>query len=183
MGFSYDMEFKPILLPNETALLMGSQFPSEGQPVVCVAVGAMPEYQKDFGAITGGTAGDLDNEDTNLELSDLHLGQFRFAILDDIKVQLKNPGPVQQWRTSTANFYLRQFPTEPGYDWLSKILFAMSEFFVWQDQTPRFDLFCEDDIATSRLLFRGWRFKVELITAKELTSKQVIFTDGWPSGK
>ena len=182
MGFAFDLEFKPILLPNETALLMGSQFPGDGQPVICIAVGALPEYIKDFGSLSADTW-DTDNEDTNLELGGLHLGQFRVAVLDDIKVQLKNPAPVEQWRTARAYFYLRQFPTEPGYDWLSRVLFAMSEFYIWEDNTPRFDLYCEDGISTSRLLFRGWRFKIEKIAKDALTSRQIVWIDSWPAGK
>lgn len=182
MGEVFSDDFRPILLPNETATLKGSQFPTEGQPVMCAAVGALPEYYKDFGSLTA-AKWDSDNEDTNLELGSKELAQFRMEILDDFKLQLKNPAPVEQWRTSKENFYLRMFPVEPDQDWLKKLLFKMSEFYVYEQDTPRFDLYAEVAQSQSRVIFRGWKLKVKEITEKELTSKQIIWVNGWPTSK
>ena len=125
----YSISFDPILLPNETATLFGPDFPDGGQPVTCRAVGALPEYQKDFSSLTAVTWS-RDNEDANLEMPDLHLAQIRMRILDDFKIQFKNPSAVSQWRTNKTVFELKQFPQEAGQDWLKSFMFRASEFFI-----------------------------------------------------
>ncbi len=156
MGQIFSPEFLPVLLPNETALLHGSSyFPKEGQPVRCRWVGALPEYQKDFLALTAGVWLTT-QEDTNLELATLELGQFRIRVLDDINLRLNNPLSTEQWGTVRQRFQLSQFLTEPGQDWLKELLFRMSEFFVWEKETPRFDLYSADTVTISRVLFTGW---------------------------
>lgn len=182
MGFCFSPKFEPVLMPNETATLMGAAFPKDGQPILCLANGALPEYQKDFGTVTA-AQWLSDQEDSNLEMGTGELAQFRMAILDDFKLELKNPAPQDQWRTAATTFYLPKFPTDPNEDWFKELLFAMSEFFVYEDDTPRFNLYSEFGLTISRVLFRGWRFKVRTITKAELTSKQVIWVGSWPASK
>jgi hypothetical protein len=183
MSQVFNSEFNPILLPNETCTLFGAEFPKDGQPVRCRAVGALPEYVADFGTQTAGTW-DRDNEDSNLKMASLELAQYRMRVLDNMRVQLRHPSAVQQWRTNNTNFYLRQFPNSGAWDPLKDFLFRASEFFVFEDTvTPRFDIYPYVTLTASRIWFGGWRFKLELITAAELTSKQEIYIDSWPSGK
>lgn len=180
MGQIFSPEFLPVLLPNETALLRGTpSFPKEGQPVRCRWVGALPEYQKDFLALTGGVWL-ADQEDTNLELSGLELGQMRMRVLDNVNLRLNNPLSTQQWGTVRTRFQLSQFPTEPGQEWLKELLFRMSEFFVWEDETPRFNLYSADTVTISRVIFTGWKLSLEKIAKDELTSRQEIWVAGWP---
>lgn len=182
MSQIFSPEFLPILLPNETAVLHGTPFPTGGQPVKCRWVGALPEYAKDFGALTAVTW--LTNqEDENLELSSLELGQWRIRVLDNIQVRINNPPSVEQWRTAKTRFYITQFPTEPGQNFLKELAFRMSEFFTWEDQTARFELYSQLAAGSSRILFSGWRFAVEKIAAKDLTSKMELWVDSWPGGK
>ena len=178
----FSATFEPILLPNETALLLGPAHPTEGQAIKCRWVGALPEYQKDFSTLTAATW-KTDQEDTNLELGTLELGQMRFRILEDMQVRLGNPAATHQWRTARTRFHITKWPTESGQDFLKEMLFRMSEFFVWENNTPRFDLYSLVGQTAARIVFSGWKLKVEKIAKTELTSKVEIWTSGWPTGK
>ncbi len=174
--YSYKTNFEPILLPNETARIITAQNTVD---VICVSVGALPEYQKDFAALTAATW-DTDNEDTNLEMQDWELGQFRMRVLDDMNLRLSNPGSVRQWRTKRAAFFIRQFPTVPEEQFLQEFMFKASEFFVYEDDnTPRFDFYSDVATLTSRVLFSGWRLKLQKFNG---VGRTVIWTSGWPSG-
>ena len=179
MGDQYQFKtsFEPILLPGETAHIITEK---EAIDVKCVAVGALPEYQKDFGAVTA-AAWLTDKEDTNLEMSTLGFSQLRMRILDDMKLRFKNLGSTTQWRTGKTEFYLRKFPTEPGQDFLKEFLFKASEFFIFEDDTPRFEFYSDVAIATSRVIFSGWRFRLAKLLTNQV-GKVTIWVSGWPSG-
>lgn len=169
-------EFEPILLPGETAHLITATTKLD---VECIAIGALPERVKDFGAITG-AEWITDQENTDLELPNNELGQFRMRIVDDLRMEFNNLSPTKQWRTSKAVFYLPQFPAVSAEDFLKQFYFKASEFFTWEDDTPRFALYAPDgDLAKSRVLFSGWRFRVKKITTP---GKITIWVAGWPSG-
>ena len=176
--FRYSNSFEPILLEGMTATLKGSEIAEEGLNVVCKAVIALPEYQKDFGALLAGQW-TTDQEDANLELQDWEFGQFRMRVQDDIQVRLNNPSPTKLWRTKSQNFILPQFPTVISEDWLKQFLFKASEFFVFEDTTPRFDLYSVIALAKSRILFSGWKFKLARYTAK---GKIDLWVNSWPPG-
>ena len=173
--YVFKSPFEPVFLPGETAQLITA---SQTLNVECVAVGALPEYLKDFGALTAATW-DTDNEDTNLEMATMELAHLRMRVLDDMKLRFNNLGPTRQWRTSKADFYLKQFPQEEGQDFLKEFLFKASEFFVFEDDTPRFDFYSPVALTTSRVLFSGWRYKVKKVM---VPGKIVIWVAGWPSG-
>ena len=177
--FRYSNSFEPILLEGMTATLFASDLPAEGLNVECLGVGALPEYYKDFGALTAATW-DPDNEDTNLEMNPMEMAQYRFRILDDIICRLKNTAAVQQWITKDTKFYLPQFPISDQEQWLKTFLWKASEFFVWEDTTPRFDFYSPVTLTTSRVLFSGWRFKMKKIEAK---GRIPIWINEWPSGR
>ena len=176
--YIFKTNFEPILLPGETAKLITS---SATHNVECVAVGALPEYYKDFGALTAATW-DTDNEDENLEMSAFELAQFRMRVIDDMKLRFNNLAPTRQWRTAKTDFYLRQFPQESSEDFLKEFLFKASEFFVFEDDTPRFDFYSDGTLATSRVLFSGWRFKVKKLSVGAPVPRMQIWVSGWPSG-
>jgi len=175
----YDPQFKGILEVGHTIILKGSDFPAEGKSYRCIAIDALPEYIKDFGSLSAATWS-TEKEDTNLELSTNELGQLRMMVLDDIRVRLKNPEPVTKWRTAKTNFHLPQFPTEPGQEWLKEYLFRLSEFFYWEDTTPRFNLYSATAVTVSRVLFTGWKFKMEPITEKGAFT---LVVNSWPGVK
>jgi len=175
--YKYHSDFVPILLEGMTARLFGSEIEAQGLNVVCKAIVALPERYKDFGAVTAATW-DTDNEDTGLELNDLELGQFRMRIVDDMQCRLKNPSPVTLWRTTDANFYLPQFPTDASETFLKEFFWKASEFFVYEDTTPRFDFYSSVALTTARVLFSGWKIKVSRIAAQ---GKIDIYVNSWPS--
>jgi hypothetical protein len=182
MSQIFSTDFDPILLPNETATLFGAAFPTEGQPVKSRWVGSLPEYTKNFGALTAGVWATA-QEDSNLELGSLELGQMRCRVIDDILLRMNNPTSTEQWRTNKTRFHISKFSLEDGENFLSKMLWRMSEFFVWENNTPRFDLYSTPTATVSKVVFSGWRIKVEKIAKAELTSKAEIWVNGWPSGK
>lgn len=177
----YDPEFKGILEVGHSVILKGSDFPSEGKSYRCVAIDALPEYVKDWGALTAATWS-TDNEDTNLELDTNELGQLRMMVLDDVRVRLKNPAPVTKWRTAKTIFYLPQFPSTSGDDWAKEYLFRMSELFYWQDTTPRFDLYSATTVTVARVLFTGFKFKLEPLSVSE-RGQFTLLVNGWIGSK
>lgn len=174
--YQFKTEFEPILLPGETAHLITETTELD---VECIAFGALPERVKDFGAITG-TEWITDQENTDFEMPNNELSQFRMRIVDDLRMEFSNLAPTKQWRTSKAVFYLPQFPAISAEDFLKQYYFKASEFFVWQKDTPRFNLYAPaGDLATSRIIFNGWRYRVKQITTR---AKISIWVSGWPSG-
>ncbi|MBA7603050.1 hypothetical protein ES703_10152 [subsurface metagenome] len=170
-----DMQFVPALEPGDTAHLVTAQ---KVINVEVIANGALPEKIKDFGALVAGTW-DTDNENTDLELNQYELAQYRMLVLDDILLRFNNLSPTRQWRTSKADFVLGQYPSEPGEDHLKTFLWASSEFFVYEADTPRFDFYCPRASGTSRVKFSGWRFKVREIAVR---GKKTLWISGWPTG-
>lgn len=173
----FDSEFNPILLEGMTATLFGNNVKEGGMNVACVGVGALPEYQKDFSSLTAATW-ERDKEDTNLEMGGKELAQFRMRVLDDFKLQIKHPSSVSQWRTNKVNFFLRQWLAGDDVDEAYRnFLWKASEFFVFENTTPRFDVYSENTQSQSRVSFSGWRFKLREIQEK---GRIVIWVDSWP---
>lgn len=176
MGASvYDPEFRPVLLPGDTAHLITQQ---ETIDVECLAVGALPEYVKDFGALTA-TVWTSDQEDSNLELSDWEMGQYRMQVLSDVKMRFNNLSPTRQWRTSKTDFFLTQFPQNENDHWRKNLLFMQSEFFIYHDDTPRFDFYSDVNTVECLVKFSGWRYYIRKIPPR---GKVSIWVSGWPSG-
>lgn len=173
----YDPEFSPILEVGHTVILKGSDFKAAGESYRCVAIDALPQYIKDWGSLTAATW-DTDNQDTNLELDSSELGQLRMMVLDDLRVRLKNPAPVTKWRTAKTTFYLPQFPVTADEDWMKNYFFRASEFFYWEDTTPRFDLYSATTVTVARVLYTGWKFKLEPITEKGAFT---LIVNSWPA--
>lgn len=173
----YDPQFKGILEVGHTVILKGSNFPAAGKNFRCIAIDALPQYIKDFGALSA-TTWDNDNEDTNLELGINELGQLRMMVIDDIRVKIKNPAPVAKWRTAKTSFYLPQLPITASEDWMKEYIFRLSEFFYWENTTPRFDIYSVPARDEARVLFTGWRFKLAEISEK---GQFVLNVNGWPT--
>lgn len=176
----YDPDFRPLFLEGHTAHLYGAGLPMGGLDVKCIAVGALPEYIKDFGALTA-AVWTRDQEDSNLEMNSWELAQYRMRVVDDVRVQVKNPSAVQQWRTKNTNFWLPKFPTDPGTDWMQSFYWCQSEFYLWEDKaTPRFDLYSELTTTTSRVVFSGWRFRFNPLKPPE-KPRFFIYLSDWPT--
>jgi hypothetical protein len=174
----YTNDFEPILLEGQTATLYGSMINPEGKHVICRAVDAVPEITTDFGALTA-TTWDTDQEEENLEVGTMELAQWRMRVVDDMIVRLKNPASVQKWRTSKTSAYLPQFPQNDD-EFLKVFLWKASEFFVFEDHTPRFDLYADVDTDTAMVRFSGWKFKLKALPAGQV-GKIIIWVDTWPA--
>lgn len=176
-GYTYKTAFEPVALPGESLHLIKTD---QELDVEIVSVGAMPWYQHNFGAQTAATWS-LNNEITALEMSSLELAQYRIIVLDDYQLYLKNPSGVEQWRTSRNRFFLPQFPTDPGTDWMQQFLFKMSEFFVWEnDNTPRWDIYPPQTLTRASVVFSGWRFKVKKTAVR---GRANVYVNGWGSSR
>lgn len=174
--YSYKTAFEPILLPGETAHLLTS---SGMFDVECIAHNALPEREYDFGALTAATW-DTDNEWTGLEMNQGEFAQFRMRVLSDMQLRLNNLSPTRQWRTAKADFYLYQWPQQTGEDFLKEFIFKASEFFVYEDDTPRFDFYSTQAQVASTVLFSGWRFRIRKLPVGVI-GKTTILVSGWPA--
>jgi len=170
--YRFKRTFEPILLPGETAML----FMAQGALNVRVeAISGLPEYIKDFGALTSGTNLSA-QQDTNLELGTMEISQLRMRILDDYRLKLWNPSSFKQWSTAKVDFWLPRFPDEP--DFLQEFFWQVSEFFVFEDDTPSFDITTLQTSVSSRVAFSGYKFKlVEIMTQ----GKVPIWVNSWPT--
>lgn len=173
----YKTSFEPILKRGHTVALFGSSFPEQGSSFRCIAVDALPVYVKDFGALTASTW-DNDNTDSNLSGDTMNLMQYRMRVLDNMQVRLNNPQSVKKWRTGKTSFWLPRFPDmSEASDYERDLLFMMSEFFMWEDNYPSFDLYSETTLAASRIEFTGWRYKM---VGSGTTGQFELLVNGWP---
>lgn len=101
----------------------------------------LPSYGKDFGALTDGTES-ADNEDSNLELPSSGIGVYRFYPADYFDVRINHPAPSELWRTkdSGGQFKIRPWVIGDYPDQLKEHMLRASEFWVWEQSTPRFSL-------------------------------------------
>jgi len=171
----YDKDFNPILLEGQTAVLFGTGLPEQGMNVRCMAMGALPEYWKDFGALTAGTALS-DQADTDLEMNTMEMSQLRLRVITNMQVRIKNPASVRQWRTKNVTFYLPEFLGLP--EKLQEWYWSASEFFIWENNTPVFDLQSDAAQVASIVLFSGYRFKFQAI---QEPGKFPLWVSDWPS--
>jgi hypothetical protein len=177
MSKRFNPDFEPILLEDDTATLYGTGLPDAGMNVKCIAVGSLPEYWNDFGALTAGTW-DTEQSDSNLAMNTMEMAQYRMRVVSEMKLQLKHPGSVQQWKTRDRAFYLPQFPSNDALSFLAEYFFTASEFLVFEDNTPQFDLYATRTQTNSFVIFSGWRFKLESINTP---GKIKLWTSEWPS--
>jgi len=178
--YRYNPDFEPVLLEGMTITLHSSFLPTEGIEAKCIAVAALPEMQNDFGALTGGTW-DTDNQWTGLELGSYEFAQVRMQVVDDMYCRIKNPPATTLWRTLRANAWLPQFPFD-GTTAEQKHYWKASEFFVWENHTPRFDLYSSISIGTSIVSFSLWKIKVSQLPADQKGAFP-LWLDSWPTMK
>jgi len=172
----YDQDFNPILLEDQTAILFGTGLPANGLNIKCIAVGAMPEHWVDFGALTANTL-DPGNITTDLDMNTMELAQYRMRIVTEMRLNLKHPGAVWQWRSKNVTFYLPQFPMAPDLGFLQEYYWKASEFFLFEDNRPEFDLFANRAQLNAFVIFSGWRYKLQKI---ETAGRIPIWTSEWP---
>jgi len=137
-------DFEPILLTGQSARLHINA--TEFHDVRVVSWGYLPSHRHDFGALTAGTAS-LANDCTHIDMPDGEFGQYRWRIIDPgVEVELKHPASTQQWAsqsysTSTGANWRMRYWDEKDPEEVQKWMLKSSEFLVFQQNTPRFDLY------------------------------------------
>lgn len=183
--------WNPILLPGHTARL----FKADGVVDVFVeAVGGIPSMRVDIGALSVssfGTASNTGYDATQLDMPDGEFAQYRFIIADDFEVELTHPGTtVRQWKTDSTNARVKPIPASSS-QWgpFDEVMWAASEFFVYEQETPRFDIYPQS-VSVPRpqghIEFQGWRFAFRKLgldaNGKQIKGVLPIWVNSWPSG-
>jgi hypothetical protein len=166
-GFQFDPKFRPLLLPGQTAKLFTA---NDQVNVEILAVQALPSYIHDFGQLSGGGSS-LAQDVTQLDMDDGQFAQYRFLILNDYEVEFTHPSSTDRyWRTSTQNFRAVPFTLgDKESDDIAAWRWAASEFFVYQQETPRFDLYSPAQVAEAYMEFMGYKFFFKKIDSEGVT--------------
>ena len=182
-------EFEPALLMGQTARLHLST--NEFHDIRVVSWGYLPSHRHDFGSLTAGTPS-LANDCGHIDMPDGEMAQYRWRIIDpSVEVELKHPASTQQWMvqsssTSTgANWRLRYWDEKEPED-IQKWMFKSSEFFVFEQNTPRFDLHPITGLSGAStpqgyVEFFGFRYALEKLPNNERGMVD-IWVQGWPGG-
>lgn len=187
--FSLNPTFQPVLLAGQSARLFTS--PNVFYDVKVIAVGPLGIHRHDFGTIAADT---LNQECTHIEMPTGMLGQFRYIARGQFDIVLQNPSGVDQYVTSGSiksdrAQSFRMFPWAYGIvdsdlEEVLKAHWAMSEFFVLEDTTPRFDLYPYAPLGgiEAYVDIFGFRYALEKLPAGKVGTFD-IWVRGFPAGK
>jgi len=182
-------EFEPALLTGQSARLHINA--SEFHDVRVVSWGYLPSHRHDFGSLTAGTAS-LSNDCSHIDMPDGELGQYRWRIVDpSVEVEMKHPASTQQWATQSyststgANWRMRYWD-EKDPELVQNWMFKSSELWVFEQNTPRFDLYPVTGLSGAStpqgyVEFFGFRYALQRLPATERGVVD-IWTQGWPGG-
>lgn len=185
-NFPHNPEFRPILQPGQRAKLIRGNVDNFVN-VEVVHVFPLPVHRHDFGVLTGNS---LNQDDTHLDMATGELAQYRFIPRGNFRVHLQHPTGVDIYHTNTSikGDQLQGFFLDPydlgGVPWIATdwSFWAASEFFVFQDETPRFDLYPLGPTTAARdgyVDFYGWGFALK----KSLTEPPMsLWVNGRPQG-
>lgn len=159
-----------------------------------LAVGALPYRRWDAGSLS--SASSLAVDPTTLDMPAGEMAQYRFFVRDAFEVELTHPGTtVRQWKSDTTNWRIP--PVMEGVSGLSEaevsFLWAASEFWVFEDQTPRFDFYRLAGVTVEMHIdFSGIRYAFETFATMQtrgitppLRPAYDLWANAWPavSGK
>ena len=186
-NFLHNPEFRPLLQPGQRAALMrGAQ--TNPVNVEVVQVYPLAIHRHDFGTLIANT---LDQDCTHLDMPDGHMAQYRYIPRGNFRVHLQHPGGVDIYRTNgstkgsqTAGFFVDPYDID-GQQWdgHDAMLWAASEFIVFEDETPRFDIYPLAPVAAARegyIDFYGYAFVLKKATQPPPIS---IWVNGRPGGE
>jgi len=152
---AFRLEFEPVVKPGENIAV---QFADKIEYYLVEHVEPLQPIVHDFGSIAAETE-EEDKEVEGLYMPDGEIGQYRFLLLDDFEVEVKQPKAKSKWTTekvTTRVTYANQ--------WLDPTL-AKSELFVFEDEKVYFDVKNPTKVArtVNRALFFGFRLKIKPI--------------------
>jgi len=171
-------DFEKTLLPGWTARLLRSDGYKD---VEVLAVLSLPMYRHDIGALTGNS---LANSISELKMPDGEFAQYRFKVMDAFEVEMTHPAGSQRlWRSQTQTHRLQPWDsTAPEIE--QRFAWAASEFFVYQQDIPEFDLYpFQSSLIPSTqgyLAFQGYRYIFKSIETEGMVK---IWVNGIPSGE
>ena len=111
---------------------------------------------RDFGAIAAGATSAGNSMQAELEMPDFQLGQFRIQCLDDLRVTIWQPRAVGRFQSKNIVAQVTAYTTI--YDPCSHI----TEFTVFEDTWPFFDVMNPRAVATIQARVIMWGFKYVL---------------------
>ena len=185
-NFPHNPEFRPILQAGQRARLIRGAVDNFIN-IEVVHVFPLPVHRHNFGVLT---ASSLNQDDTHLDMPIGEMAQYRFIPRGNFRVHLQHPGGVDIYRTNgstkgsqTEGFFVDPYDQEDqqwdGHDWS---LWAASEFFVFEDETPRFDLYPLGPTTGAKrgyVDFYGWAFVLKKATSEPPIS---LWVNGRPPG-
>ena len=185
-NFPHNLEFRPILLPGQRAKLIRGQ-PTNFVNVEVVHVYPLGVHRHDFGTLTGNS---VDQDDTHLDMPSGEMAQYRFIPRGNFGVHLQNPGGVDIYRTRGSvkgaqreGYFITPYDTDGDpWDGHDQFLWAASEFFVFEDETPRFDLYPLAPATGAREGYMdvyGWAFVLKGATSEPPVT---LWVNGRPRG-
>ena len=186
-NFPHNPEFRPILLPGQRAKLIRGAV-TNFVNIEVVHVYPLGIHRHDFGAMTGNL---VDQDDTHLDMPTGEMAQYRFIPRGRFRVHLQHPGGVDIYRTSgsvkgdqTAGFFIDPYDEDDHvWDGHDTALWAASEFFVFEDETPRFDLYPMGTAAVVRdgyVDFYGWALVLKKTNLEPVVT---LWVNGRPTGQ
>lgn len=163
---AYQESFVPIAKVGENLCVIKGDKDILGYYKV-LYIDPLPEHTYDFGpaAAAGIASGstDADNEISNLYLDDGQLAQYRFYVVDDIEVSIKQPMAKTHWTTKGVKETLTAF-TQQVFKGLQHM-----DIFVWEEEKVYFDAKnpTKYTIYKARVRFIGYRYILEKIEKPE----------------
>ena len=143
INFPLNPEFQPMLQVGHCARLMRT-----GGEVNVEVIGIFPLgiHRHDFGTLSGNA---LDQRCTHIELAGGELAQYRYIPRGRFRVHLQSPSGVDIYTTNgstkgnqTAGFFIDPVAEDPDeLPAFRTAAWSLSEFFVYEDEGPRFDLY------------------------------------------
>src|SRR3990167_137777 len=156
----HSFSFEPFFQLGDTAHV----YKSDGEiDILIEGVGAMPLHRENLGTAT---ATSNSNDVTELDMPDGEIAQYRFSPVTNFTVAFTHPSSTtRQWKSDSATFVLPTWSEDATMpEALRNYYFAASEFWVYEQETPRFDVNLVANQQTRAYAdFWGWRYKFRKI--------------------
>lgn len=175
----FSSPFEPMFREGDTVHLIRA----EGVVDVLIdAVDTLPNRRHDFGDLT---ADSLDQRATSsnnpiLTVGTGELAQMRFSPVTDFTIRMSIPAGSERWRTSTARFEIPPWAEDVSMiASLKEFYFASSQFWVYEEDDPRFDLIFKNRDVPAYVDFWGFKYHFQDLPAGERGAKN-LRVSGWP---